>query len=92
MSKARITDPKIENTITKPIDEVGRIHIPIMFYKRIGVQYSDKVMVTSTDDAVIITPKKHVCYLCGSQKDIQKCGEKYFCKSCIEEIAKQKDE
>ncbi len=92
MGKIVVTDPEKQNTVIKPVDIVSRVHIPTLFFKRIGVNRGEDVIVTSTNDSVILTPKVPVCSICGSKNEIQKCADTFICKDCISEILKQKDE
>lgn len=70
--------------IEREIDDVGRVVIPMEFRKELGVEFNSKVIISLSDDTVIIKAKSTLCALCGRKIENEKNIR--LCKRCIAEV------
>lgn len=70
--------------ITRRIDELGRVVLPMDFRKALGLKKNAEVNLGIENKAIIITPTTATCKLCYSNKDIDE--ENGICKECIKRI------
>ena len=72
------------SVITRKIDELGRVVLPIEFRKAINVDTKCDLDMEVKDGAIVLTPKKTVCHNCGS---VIPAKSKYcLCKACVKMI------
>ncbi|MBE6686367.1 MAG: AbrB/MazE/SpoVT family DNA-binding domain-containing protein [Ruminococcaceae bacterium] len=74
--------------IVRPIDEVGRIVIPIEIRNTLDIQSKDKVEIFIDDDKIILKKYEPACIFCGNASDVKFYKGKLICKDCLEEIKK----
>lgn len=74
--------------IVRPIDEVGRIVIPIEIRNTLDIQSRDKVEIFIDDDKIILKKYEPACIFCGNASDVKFYKGKLICKDCLEEIKK----
>ena len=74
--------------ILRKIDNLGRIVIPKGLRKSLNMQNGDLVEITCNKNAIVIKRFETMCSACGSTSDVEKIGNTYICKECIESIKK----
>ena len=63
--------------ITRPVDPLGRVVIPVELRRSLGIK---------TDDLLEIRKNEPACVFCGKTEDVVDVHGKNVCKSCIEEM------
>lgn len=77
----------MKNTgITRKIDDLGRIVIPIELRDRLGIKKQDQLEILINDDSIVLKKSQKHCIFCGSNKMLSKMKEKYICETCIDEM------
>ena len=73
--------------ITRQIDEVGRIVLPIELRRVLGIEKRDFVEIYTEGDAIILKKYQPSCIFCGSREGTTTFKGKILCKNCIDELA-----
>lgn len=69
--------------ISRKIDKLGRIVLPMDFRKALGLSIDAEVVMTLRGDSIVIKGKGERCRLCGLPGAI---GELGICSRCVEQI------
>ncbi|MBO4831582.1 MAG: AbrB/MazE/SpoVT family DNA-binding domain-containing protein [Oscillospiraceae bacterium] len=75
--------------ITRKVDELGRIVIPIGLRRRLDISEKDLLKIYTSDDAIILKKDQPSCIFCDKVKNVISYKGKNVCRSCIEEIGKK---
>ena len=70
--------------IERQIDKLWRVVLPISFRRRLALTENSKVRISLDDNAIIITPSKNCCALCGA--DSNPHSDIQLCDVCIEKV------
>ena len=74
--------------VTRKIDELGRIVIPVEIRNQFGINERDNIEIFVDETFIILKKVENTCMLCGNEKKLQDYKEKKICKECIQEIKK----
>lgn len=74
--------------ITRKIDELGRIVLPIELRKQMGIEQRDPMEIYVEDDMIILKKYESVCIFCGSTKSLTSYKGKHVCAACAKQLAK----
>lgn len=75
--------------ITRKVDSLGRVVIPKELRNKLYIEDDkDCFEIFVDDDAIILKKYQPSCCLCGSFEGIKNYKNKYFCKSCLEDLQK----
>lgn len=72
--------------MTRRIDELGRVVIPIEIRNTFDLNEGDSVELYSEKGLILLRKFYEGCIYCGSKKKIYKILEKPICTKCIEKI------
>jgi len=80
--------------VTRKIDELGRVVIPMEFRKSMGIEPGDPVEVFAENGRIILSfpASEKRCVGCGSEGYLYTLGKFVVCEDCllqIEKIAKE---
>ena len=70
--------------ITRKLDPLGRIVLPKPFRKSLAIESGDYISVLMIGDDIVIRRNMCVCFACGSQRDVEKFKNGFFCGECRE--------
>ena len=70
--------------IVKSIYHLGRIVLPQVYRRKLGIFSTGKVRIYESGGVVMIEPATPFCKLCGATEDI--CSTVCLCSHCIDEI------
>lgn len=75
--------------ITRAIDPLGRIVIPMELRKRLNIQAEDGMDISTDGNNIILIPRRTQCVFCGNEetKQLTKKNSVCICKKCIDELA-----
>ncbi len=76
---------KIKGNV-RPIDELGRVVIPIDFRKSLNITSSDLLDISMDNGCVIIRKLNEHCALCGEDEFLTHFKGKAVCSGCLREI------
>lgn len=74
--------------ITRRIDELGRLVLPIELRKQFGIEVKDPIEIYVDGDRIILKKKKAACIFCGKTKDLVEFKDQPVCQTCIAELSK----
>lgn len=77
----------MKNTgMSKKIDDLGRIVIPVEFREKLGIKKQDQLeMFLDGDKIVLLKPSDH-CIFCHSTQRLSKIKMKSVCSNCLDEM------
>ena len=73
--------------ITRKIDELGRIVLPIELRRKLGIAEKDSLEIYVEGESVILKKYEPACIFCGSSKNISTYKDKNVCANCVQELA-----
>ena len=72
--------------IIRPIDELGRIVLPVETRKLMDLSPKDGVEVFVEDDKIILKKYRPSCIFCGEADGVTDFKGKKICRACLEEM------
>jgi len=72
--------------ITRKVDELGRIVLPIEIRRSLGIEERDALEIYLENDAIMLKKWHPNCVFCGSTEEVITYKEKYVCKNCLKSI------
>lgn len=74
--------------ITRKIDELGRIVLPIELRRSLEIGEKDALEIYVEDDKIILRKYKSSCVFCGNEDNIIEFNGKNICADCIAHFKK----
>ncbi len=74
--------------ITRKIDELGRIVLPIELRRGLGISEKDALEIYVEDDKIILKKYKQACVFCNNDENLVDFNGKYVCADCIAQLKK----
>ena len=74
--------------ITRKIDELGRIVLPIELRRGLGISEKDALEIYVEDEKIILKKYKQSCAFCGSDENIVEFKSKFICADCAGQLKK----
>ncbi len=74
--------------ITRKIDELGRIVLPIELRRGLDIGEKDALEIYVEDDKIILKKYRQSCAFCGNDENIVEFMGKYVCADCITQLKK----
>ena len=74
--------------ITRKIDELGRIVLPIELRKKMGIEQKDPIEIYVDGDMIILKKYESECIFCGNRKNLTEYKSKHVCDSCAKNLSK----
>lgn len=71
---------------TRPIDNLGRLVLPIELRRMFNLHSGDPVEVFVDDTYIMLKKYEPTCIFCGEAKDVQNFHGKLVCPHCLEEM------
>lgn len=71
---------------TRPIDNLGRLVLPIELRRMFNLHSGDPVEVFVDDTYIMLKKYEPTCIFCGEAKDVQSFQGKLVCPHCLEEM------
>ncbi len=72
--------------ITRTVDELGRIVLPIELRRSFGIDIKDPIEIYTDDDKIILKKFQRTCVFCGSPEDIVLFNDKAICPDCLKKL------
>ncbi len=70
--------------ITRKIDDLGRIVLPMDYRKAMGLRESSDVSISFENGVIILRRSVEQCKICGSEKELNSSFG--ICRHCMERI------
>lgn len=74
--------------ITRKIDELGRIVLPIELRRGLDIGEKDALEIYVENDSIILKKFRKNCLFCGSEENIIEFKGKNVCGECISQLKK----
>ena len=74
--------------ITRKIDELGRIVLPIELRRGLDISEKDALEIYVEEDKIVLKKYKQSCAVCGSDENIIEFKNKFVCADCIAQLKK----
>ncbi len=74
--------------ITRKIDELGRIVLPIELRRGLDISEKDALEIYVEDEKIILKKYKQACAFCGSEENIVGFKSKFICTDCVGQLKK----
>lgn len=75
--------------ITRKIDELGRIVLPIELRRTLGIAEGDPMEIYVENDRIILKKYEPACIFCGESSNLETFNDKSVCTFCIQRMAKK---
>ncbi len=72
--------------ITRPVDPLGRVVIPVELRRSLGIKTDDLLEVYVDGEYIMLRKNSPKCVFCGSADEVVSVRDKNVCKSCINEM------
>ncbi|MBR6411324.1 MAG: AbrB/MazE/SpoVT family DNA-binding domain-containing protein [Clostridia bacterium] len=72
--------------ITRKLDELGRIVLPISIRDEFDLKEKDPVEIYTDDDKIILKKYHPACIFCGNADDVIYYRDKRICSACLSEL------
>jgi len=74
--------------ITRKIDELGRIVLPMEIRRSLGIGEKDALEIYVEDEKIILKKYRQSCAFCGSDENIVEFKSKFICADCVGQLKK----
>ena len=75
--------------IVRPVDELGRIVLPIELRRTLGIANKDSLEIYVDNEQIILKKYEPSCIFCGDAENVIHYEGKVLCKNCIEKLKNQ---
>ncbi len=72
--------------ITRPVDELGRIVLPIELRRSYNIAEKDILEIYVENDTIILKKFEPGCLFCGNSRNTTNIKGREICADCLEEI------
>lgn len=76
--------------ITRKIDELGRIVIPMDLRNKLHIEEKDPLEIFVDGSSIILKKYNPNCIFCGGSKNLHSYNDKLICSKCKENISNLK--
>ena len=76
--------------ITRKVDELGRIVIPMELRNKLGIIERDEIEIFVDGSSIILKKYNPNCIFCGNNKDLYSYNDKLICSKCKSNVEKLK--
>jgi transcriptional pleiotropic regulator of transition state genes len=73
--------------ITRTIDRLGRVVVPVEFRRALGIGDHDLVEISLEADRIVMTKLERACTFCGSTANLREHRSKLVCASCVSQLS-----
>ena len=72
--------------VTRKIDELGRVVIPMEVRRELGIEPKTPIEISVEGSNIILHKNEGKCVICGSDNKLIEFKDKKVCKKCLEGI------
>lgn len=73
--------------ITRKVDELGRVVIPMELRNRLKITEKDPLEIFIDGSSIVLKKINSSCIFCGSDKNLLSFDNKLICSNCKEKIS-----
>ena len=75
-------------SITRQIDDLGRIVLPIELRRNLKIGKRDMLEIYVEEDKIILAKQSQGCVFCGSPDNVVQFRDKCVCNDCLAQLKK----
>ncbi|XVG96210.1 AbrB/MazE/SpoVT family DNA-binding domain-containing protein [Eubacteriales bacterium KG127] len=72
--------------ITRPVDALGRVVIPVELRRGLNINTDDYLEIFVDGDYIMLKKYEASCIFCGSKDNVKDVRGKNVCQNCIDEL------
>jgi len=72
--------------ITRPIDDTGRVCIPMEYRRAMGVDKGGVLAMELCGNRLTVEKSQDCCCICGDNSELEALGKRKICKSCLGDL------
>ena len=72
--------------MTRPIDSLGRVVIPMEIRENLGIETKDLLEISLQGDQIILKKSVTTCIFCNSAEELIDFEGKKLCAKCLEKL------
>jgi transcriptional pleiotropic regulator of transition state genes len=72
--------------MTRPIDHLGRVVIPIEIRESLNIKPKDLLEISVQGNKIVLKRSSEVCIFCDNTKDLVDFADKKVCSCCINKL------
>ena len=77
--------------ISRPVDALGRVVIPMEIREAFGIKTKDCLEIFVQGDKIILRKRDASCLFCENTNDLVNYQDKKICKECLAKLANLAD-
>jgi len=74
--------------ITRNIDRLGRIVVPIEFRRALGIGDHDPVEISLDANRIVVTKVERTCVFCAATDDLLRHRDRPVCRPCVADLSR----
>lgn len=74
--------------ITRPVDALGRVVIPMEIRENLGIKTKDLLEIFVQGDKIVLKKHSDSCIFCNSEDDVISFEDKKVCRECLAKLSK----
>ncbi len=74
--------------ITRPVDALGRVVIPVELRRVLNIKTDDYLEIFVDGEYIMLKKFDASCVFCGSKENVKEIRGKNICESCVNELKK----
>ena len=76
----------MKSTSTRPVDELGRIVLPITIRRTFDIKEKDLLEIYAEQDRIIMRKLQSTCCFCDATDGLTEFSGKLICPDCLEKL------
>ena len=73
--------------ISRTIDRLGRIVVPVEFRRALGIDDHDLVEISLEGDRIVMVKRERACTFCGASANLREHRSKLVCTTCVSQLS-----
>ena len=74
--------------ITRPVDALGRIVIPMEIRESFGIKTKDTLEIFVHGDQIVLKKPGNSCVFCDTAEELVTFEDKNICRACLSKLSK----
>ena len=74
--------------MTRPIDQLGRIVLPVELRKSLDIKPDDRLDIQLDDGKIVLKKVQEECIFCSAEENLISYNGKSVCRSCADNLSK----
>ncbi|MBQ9978290.1 MAG: AbrB/MazE/SpoVT family DNA-binding domain-containing protein [Clostridia bacterium] len=74
--------------ITRPVDALGRIVIPMEIRESFGIKTKDTLEIFVHGDQIVLKKPGNSCVFCDTAEELVNFEDKNICRACLSKLSK----